>query len=83
MSAQVNYYMGLSRGNLDQDGKVVVGTVTNGTSSDVELRMQINNGSTATGITKKDVQLALEAFERYLTSNGVNGAGAGVDLPAL
>ena len=83
--AVVNYYIGYSRGS-DQKGVggLTVGTASNGSSSDVEIRMQINNGSNTTGLTKKDVDLAIRFFKQYIQGNGVpGGAGAGIDLPAL
>lgn len=81
----VNYYLGLARGDEQKGvGAVVAGTASNGSSSDIELRMQINNGSNTTGLTKKDVMRAICILEQYIIGNGVaGGAGAGVDLPAL
>lgn len=83
--AQLNYYVGLKRGvgtNL-KGSNLVAGTASAGTAVDVELNMQITNVSTNTGLTKKDVILALEAFKKYILSNAVDFGPAGVNLPAL
>lgn len=77
--AALNYYLGLARGANNNIYNVTAGTSTAGTAVDVELNIQINNGSTATGITKKDVKLLVETLLGYLLSNGV----AGADLPPL
>jgi hypothetical protein len=79
--AAVNYYLGLKRGDSFDVGKVVAGTSTVGASADVELRIQINNGSADTGITKLDVLKALELLEAYIAQGGVPGDG-GANLPA-
>ncbi len=80
--AQLNYYLGVKRGDLPQTVKIVTaGTTTAGTAVDVEVNIQINNGSSATGITRKDVNLALDIIKRFINSGGLNHAGA--DLPAL
>ena len=77
----VNYYLGLKRGDSNNPGNVVAGTATIGTAADVELRIQINDGVTATNITIKDVILLLEQFEQYVTQRGITGA-LGTNLPA-
>ncbi|MDR3562050.1 MAG: hypothetical protein P4N59_11530 [Negativicutes bacterium] len=79
--AVVNYYLGLARGQLGNPFVAVSGTASNGTGSDVELRIQINNGTNATGITKNDVLRAMEKFAEYLEAGGPNHAGT--NLPAL
>ena len=79
--AAVNYYLGLSRGSNANPFNVVAGTASNGTGSDVEVRIQINNGTAATGITSLDVQLLLDTILDFINSSGLNHAGA--DLPPL
>jgi len=48
---------------------------------DVELRMQIDNGTATTGLRKFDVNVLLDVIEDYLNSNGVAGGAPGTDLP--
>lgn len=81
--AAVNYYLGLARGQSGNLGNVVVGTVSNGTNSDVEVRVQVNNGTNATGITRLDVLTLLEDIKHYIMSNGIPKGEAGTDLPVL
>lgn len=81
--AAVNYYLGLARGVSDSPSNVVAGTASNGTSSDIELRIQINNGTNATGVTKLDVAKAMDVIEQYLIGNWIPAASPGTDLPAL
>ena len=80
--AAVNFYMGVLRGQNTTQLKVVTGTASAGTATDVEIRMQINNGTSATGLTRKDVNLAIDILRSYLNSGSVNGL-AGANLPAL
>lgn len=77
----VNYYLGVKRGAPLNVNNVVAGTSTAGTAVDVELRLQINDGSNATGLTRKDAILAIEILEAFIESGGNNHAGA--NLPAL
>ena len=79
--AALNYYLGLSRGSNNNIFNVTAGTSSAGTAVDVEVNIQINNGSNATGITSLDVVLLLNTIVDYLNSSGLNHAGA--DLPAL
>lgn len=67
--AAVNYYAGLARGSLDNTA-TTVGSSSAGTSVDVEVRMQINNGTNATGLTKKDVVILLKKIIRYIEAGG-------------
>lgn len=78
--AAVNYYIGIKRQFSLIQGNVNAGTATAGTAVDVEVRMQINDGSTATGLTKKDVIVALDTLKKWVNENGLNHAGA--NLPA-
>lgn len=78
--AAVNNYLGLLRGASNNIGNVVVGTASAGTATDVEVRIQINNGTNATGITTLDVELLLNTIRDYINSNGVTG-NAGAELP--
>ena len=76
-----NYYYGVARGKYDGDGtSVVVGTSSNGTASDVEVRVQTVNGSTNTGITVLEVINALEQINAYLANAGFEGNDT-VDIP--
>lgn len=80
--AQTNYYMGVVRGAVNlKDGSITVGTASAGTGVDIELNIQIVNNVTNTGVTKKDVLLALKLFEKWINSSGLSHAGA--NLPAL
>lgn len=80
MSTPVNYYLGIARGQ--NQSSVVAAASTQGTGADVELRMQINNGTGLTGLTKEDVILALNMFRQQILSNGIQDGTAGADLPA-
>lgn len=79
--AALNYYLGLQRGANANVYNVTAGTSSAGTAVDVEVNVQINNGTSATGITSLDVRLLLETIINYLDSSGLNHAGA--DLPPL
>lgn len=71
-----NYYLGVQRGAAFIDGSITAGTSSNGGNSDIEIRMQIVNGATATGLTRQDVILALDQFKNFISEGGINGAGA-------
>lgn len=77
--AAANFYYGVTRGQEINPSEVVVGVASNGAASDVELRVQTNNGTSATGITKIDVLIALKALLAYFESDSFY---AGNDLPA-
>jgi hypothetical protein len=79
--AALNYYLGLKRGFDNNPDNVVAGTSSNGTASDIEINIQINNGSTATNITREDVIAAMVVFAAFINGNGAGGNGA--NLPAL
>jgi hypothetical protein len=79
--AAVNYYLGVKRGAALNVNRVVAGTATSGTAVDVEVRLQINDGSNATGLTRKDAKIALEILEAFIESGGNNHDGA--NLPAI
>lgn len=79
--AALNYYLGIKRGANMQMVSVVAGTSSGNTAADVEVRIQINDGSNATNITRKDVVVALEQIEQWIMDGGLNHAGA--NLPAL
>ena len=82
--AAVNYYIGFKRGSSASEGDTInVGTSSAGTAADVEVRVQINNGSNATGITRLDVNLLVEKFLRLMNSNSIQFPPVGTDLPAL
>ena len=73
--AALNYYLGLKRGANMRPEEVVAGTSSAGTAVDVEVNIQINNGTSATGIRNKDVILLLKVIEAYIKQGGLQGAG--------
>jgi hypothetical protein len=79
--AAVNYYLGLKTNDSFEIAKVQDGTATVGTAADVELRIQINDGSNATNITREDVLSRLDLLAAFIAGGGHNGLGA--NLPAL
>lgn len=80
--AAVNYYLGLARGSNANPLGVTLGTSSAGTAVDVELRVQMDNGSNATGVTRQDVNLLVTTILDLVNSGGVKGI-AGTDLPPL
>lgn len=80
--AAVNYYIGGPRGINNNPGKLTVGTSSAGTAVDVEVRLQINNGSNATGLTRKDAVIILDLIEDFIEQGGITGS-LGTDLPPL
>ncbi len=83
MSVAVNYYLGFARGKSNQPGNILTGIAPSGTAADVEVRMQIDNGTGLTGLTKDDVVMAMEMMKQYVLSNGVPGGAVGTNLPKL
>jgi len=79
--AAVNYYLGVKRGAALNVNQVTIGSATAGTAVDVEVRVQINDGSNATGINRFDVLKALEVIEAAIESGGNNHAGASLPIP--
>jgi len=79
--AALNYFLGVKRGDPLNVNNVVSGTATAGTAVDVEVRLQINDGANATGLTRKDAQIALEILEAFIESGGNNHSGA--NLPSI
>ena len=79
--AAINYYAGLKRGADSYADTVVTGTSSAGTAVDVEIRMQIDNGSGATGLTRMDVVKLMELLEKHVVQGGFNNQGT--NLPAL
>lgn len=79
--AAVNYYLGIKRNAALNVNNVVAGTATAGTAVDIEVRLQINDGSNATGLQRLDAVKALEVIEAFIQSGGNNHDGA--NLPAL
>lgn len=77
--AAVNYYIGFKRGDGANPYAAVIGTTTSGTAVDVELRIQINDGSTATGIKKIDVIRLAENIKQVLADSVFSGT----NLPVL
>ena len=77
----LNYYYGIARGQLDGVGDyVVVDTASGGTAADVELRVQMNNGTNPTSITLLEVCEFLETFKHYLENLGLESL-PGTDIP--
>lgn len=79
--AAINYYAGLKRGANSYADTVVTGTSTAGTAVDVEVRMQIDNGSGPTGLTRLDVAKLLDLLEKHVVQGGFDNKGT--NLPAL
>ncbi len=79
--AAVNYFIGVKRGAPLNINNVVAGPTSAGTAVDVEVRMQINDGSNATGLRRKDAVIALEILEAFIENGGNNHDGQ--NLPAL
>ena len=71
------YFLSINRGQLDAaTGNVTVGT--SAPTADMYLQILTTNNP-----TRKDVILAMRAFENYLNSDGVAGGQRGVDIPPL
>ncbi len=81
MSTPVNFYLGLKRGAPFNVNSVVAATSTQGSAVDVEVRIQIDNGTSTTGITRKDTVLLLEIIEAFIESGGNNHDGQ--NLPKI
>lgn len=79
--AALNYYLGVKRGAPINPNNVTAGTGSAGTAVDVEVRLQINDGANATGLTRKDAMIALEILEAFIESGGNNHDGQ--NLPAI
>lgn len=79
--AALNYYLGLKRGAANSPNAVVDGPATAGTAVDVEVRLQINDGANATGLTRLNALDLLKIIEEFIKQGGENHAGA--NLPAL
>ena len=80
--AALNYYLGLTRAALDNPGLVTNGTASAGTGADVEIRIQMNNGTINSGITKKDVHRMVCTILQYIDSSG-DARGGGAPAPNL
>lgn len=71
------WFLSINRGQLDsQTGNVLV--ATSAPTADMYLQILSTNSP-----TRKDVIMAMRAFENYLNSDGVAGGQAGIDLPPL
>lgn len=79
--AALNYYLGLKRGAENKPEQVVASTAPAGTAVDVEVNIQINDGTNDTGITRKDVNTLLCTIEAFINGGGLDHAGA--NLPKL
>lgn len=77
----LNYYVGVKRGDNANPFKVTSGTTSAGTGADVEIRMQLNDGTNAIGLTRKDVHTLSCVLLDFIESGGFNHAGA--NLPPL
>jgi hypothetical protein len=71
-----NYYLGPQRGGPLNVNRVVAGTSTAGSSVDFEVRLQIVNGATPTGLTRKDSIMLLKIIEAFIDGGG-NRHGVG------
>lgn len=78
--AALNYFVGIKRNGALNVNNLNAGPATAGTAVDVEVRMQINDGSNATGLKRLDVIKALEVIQAFIQSSGNNHDGA--NLPA-
>lgn len=77
--AALNYYIGFRRGALSANPFLATtGTASAGTAVDLEVRIQMDNGSGPTGMTCKDVNILLDAIEGFVNSDGLNHAGANI-----
>lgn len=84
MSTPVNYYIGIARGAIQKgDGNVSVSATTQGTAVDVEVRLQIDNGTKKTGLLELDAEIMLRTIMNYIIGNGIAGGQKGTDLPVL
>ncbi len=75
MSTPVNYYLGLKRGDNFRPEEVVAGTTSAGSAVDVEVNIQIDNGTGLTGIRRKEVVQLLKIIKAYIIQGGLQGAG--------
>ena len=69
--AALNYYLGFQRGANGNPYLVTAGTSPAGTSVDVEVNIQINNGTSATGITCLDVRKILDTIDQVVADRVV------------
>jgi len=76
-----NLFLGLARGDSLLT-EPVTGAASNGTSSDVEVRIQTNNGVSNTNITRSEAVLLLQQIISFIESGG-QGPGSGSGLPAF
>jgi hypothetical protein len=79
--AALNYYLGLRRGAEMNPENVTAGTATAGTAVDVEVRLQADPGTGATGLTRHESVLALQQIIAFIEGGG-QGPGDGANLPA-
>lgn len=70
-------FLSINRGQLDAQLGNVVAT-TSVPTADFYFQMLTTNNP-----TRKDAVLALRTFASYIESNGIPGAGPGIDLPPL
>lgn len=71
----VNYYISLVKGQVNNPGLVVSGSSSTATA-DVELRMQTNNGTIPTKLTRQDVHNMVCTLLQFLDAQG-NARGGG------
>ncbi len=71
-----SWFLGVNRGFLERPGLVTSATTTTG--SDFELRIDTGKSS-----TKVDVYKAMEVFEQFLLSDGIQSGSKGTNLPPL
>ncbi len=75
MSTPVNYFLGLKMGDPLNVNNVQLGTSTLGSAADVEVRLQIDNGTATTGLTRLQAYKCLEIIEAFIQSGGNNHDG--------
>lgn len=73
-------FAGLMRGQDGQVDSVVTGTSSTSTLN-VEIRVQTDDGTAVTGITRSEVARLLDTIARFYEQGGLNHAGA--NLPVL
>ncbi len=80
-----NYFVSIPFRRLVRDDFDNSGTHsgTSSTATDfIELRMmKYTTGTTATGLTRQDVMIALEVFERWIKEGGLISDGTNLPIP--
>lgn len=74
--AASNFYLGLRRGDGSDVAKLVRGNASNGSNSDIELRIQLRNEAGKTNLTRAEVLEAIEGLKSFIAINGLPVAAA-------